>query len=104
RLIADVLGPEGLATIRPYIERVLTGERVEYEAQLKYPSIGQRWIHAIYVPTLDPDGTISGWVADVSDITELKNAEAEVVRVNADLRKSNERLARSNEDLERFAF
>jgi light-regulated signal transduction histidine kinase (bacteriophytochrome) len=40
----------------------------------------------------------------VTDITALKNAEAEVVRINADLRRSNEQLARSNEDLERFAF
>jgi PAS domain S-box-containing protein len=102
--IIDVIGPEALATIGPYIERVLAGERVEYEAQVDFAAIGQRWIRAIYVPTHDPAGAVTGWVADVADITALKNAQAEVKRINADLQKTNEQLARSNEDLERFAF
>src|SRR5207237_600458 len=104
RSIADVMGAEGFAAIRPYVERVLAGERVEYETRVNYAAIGQRWVRAVYVPTSDQSGAVNGWVADVSDITALKNAQAEVVRINADLQKSNEQLARSNQDLERFAF
>jgi PAS domain S-box-containing protein len=104
RSIADVIGPQAMAAVKPNIERVLAGERVEYEAQVNYASIGPRWIRAVYIPTYDPNGAVSGWVADVADLTALKKAEAEVVRINADLLKSNESLARSNQDLAGFAF
>jgi light-regulated signal transduction histidine kinase (bacteriophytochrome) len=77
---------------------------VDFQAQLSLPQIGRRWIRAVYVPSYDPGGAITGWVADVSDITDLREAQAEVARINADLRKSNESLARSNEDLGRFAY
>ena len=97
RSMAEVLGPEGYATVRPYVDRVLAGERTAYQAQVKYSDLGMRWVDAVYVPTFDRDGAVDGWVAHVADITDLK-------QVQADLRKSNERLARSNEDLERFAF
>jgi PAS domain S-box-containing protein len=102
--IQDVLGPAALAAILPHIQRVLAGERVEYEAEVDFSSIGLRWVRAVYVPTYHPNGAVSGWVADVADITVLKKAQAEVVRINADLQRSNERLARSNEDLAGFAF
>jgi PAS domain S-box-containing protein len=104
RHIADGIGPSAFAAIRPYIERVLAGERCEFERKVEYQSIGPRWIRAAYVPTHGRGGEVDGWVAHVSDSTALKHAEAEVVRVNADLQRTNERLARSNEDLERFAF
>jgi PAS domain S-box-containing protein len=104
RPIVDVLGAEGFAALQPFFERVLAGERVEYESAVNFSGIGNRWIRAIYVPTSDSNGEVDGWVADVSDITALKDAEAALARMNADLQKTNERLARSNEDLERFAF
>ena len=104
RPISEVLGPEGYATISPFIDRVLAGERTEYEIQVRYRTIGQRWIHATYVPTYDEQHAVNGWVAQVSDITALKEAEAELARVNTQLRESNESLAQSNDDLERFAF
>ncbi len=104
RTLQDVLGPEALAAMQPHIERVLSGERTEYEAQVNLRVIGLRWVRAAYVPTYNEIGAVTGWVADVADITVLKDAEAEVVRINADLQRSNERLARSNEDLESFAF
>ncbi len=104
RAIRDVVGPAAFAMMLPRIERVLAGERVEYEAEIPYAEIGLRWIRAAYVPTYDAGGAVSGWVADVSDITELKRAEAEVARINADLQITNKRLARSNEDLAGFAF
>jgi PAS domain S-box-containing protein len=104
RTIRDVAGPAALAAILPHIERVLTGERVEFEAEVHFAAIGPRWIRAVYVPIFDPSGAVTGWVADDSDITALKDAQAEVTRINADLQESNHRLARSNQDLAGFAF
>lgn len=97
RSMVEVLGPEGYETLRPYVDRVLAGERTAYQAPVKYSDLGVRWVDAVYVPTFDRSGAVDGWVAHVADITGMK-------QVQADLRKSNERLARSNEDLERFAF
>jgi light-regulated signal transduction histidine kinase (bacteriophytochrome) len=90
--------------MRPQIDRVLRGERVDYQAQVLLPRIGRRWIHSVCVPSYDPSGEVTGWVEDVTDITDLKEAQAEVARVNADLKQSNSNLARSNEDLARFAY
>jgi PAS domain S-box-containing protein len=75
RPILDVLGPEYYEAIRPYIERVLSGERVEYETQVNYPGVGPRWIHAVYVPTKAQDETVNGWIGVVGDVTERHEAE-----------------------------
>ncbi len=66
--IVDVIGAEALAALRPHIDRVLAGERVEYEERIEFAGLGPRWIHAIYTPTTGPDGTIDGWIATVIDV------------------------------------
>src|SRR6516164_8496051 len=75
RPILDVAGQDFYETVRPYIERVLSGERVEYETKVKYSGVGTRWIHAVYVPTQAQDQTVDGWIAVVSDVTERHEAE-----------------------------
>jgi PAS domain S-box-containing protein len=75
RPIRDVAGQDFYETVRPYIERVLSGERVEYETKVKYSGVGTRWIHAVYVPTQAQDQTVDGWIAVVSDVTERHEAE-----------------------------
>jgi two-component system cell cycle sensor histidine kinase/response regulator CckA len=92
RRIPDVLGDEYYQTIRPYIESVLSGERVEYEAQVKSHEGVNLWIHAVYVPTQGLDRKIDGWIAVVRDITEGHNAEARLRASEARL-KNAERLA-----------
>jgi len=104
RQIVDIVGDNAYRAILPNINRVLTGERVQYEAQVDYRGIGPRWIRGTYVPTHDRAGTVDGWVAEISDITALKQAQADVVSMNEELRRSNQDLARSNDDLERFAY
>src|SRR5262245_41218632 len=74
RAIADVIGTEAFEVIRPYAERVLRGERVEYEAEVPYPGRGTRFIHVVYAPWIEGDGQVTGWVGSVSDITKLKRA------------------------------
>ena len=95
--IRDVMGPDGFEAIRPHMERVLTGQKVDYTAQVPYRTTGERWIHAVYAPLSSEDHVIEGWTAVVSDITEQKLSEERVL-------KSNRELARANEDLNQFAF
>jgi PAS domain S-box-containing protein len=74
RPVADVLGKEAFETLRPYFERVLTGQKVHYEQQVNYQYAGPKWISATYTPTFDETGVANGWVAVVTDITERKRA------------------------------
>jgi PAS domain S-box-containing protein len=75
RKIVDVIGNEGYEAIRPHIEQVLSGKKEEYEELVNFHGLGSRWIHAVYVPTKDSAGSVNGWVAVVTDITERKQME-----------------------------
>jgi two-component system CheB/CheR fusion protein len=74
--IAEIIGEDGVRELRPYVERLLAGERVEYERLARFPRLGQRWIHSVAEPTYDPAGVPNGWVAVISDIHERKESEA----------------------------
>jgi PAS domain S-box-containing protein len=73
--IVDVIGEDGMVAIRPYVETVLAGKRVEYEDKVTFNKIGTRWIHAEYSPTFDASGAVDGWVACVLDVTDRKRAQ-----------------------------
>jgi PAS domain S-box-containing protein len=76
RPIVEVMGEDGLRELRPHVERLLAGERVERERLAHYPGLGQRWVHSVAEPTYDESGVPNGWVAVVSDIHDRKEAEA----------------------------
>jgi PAS domain-containing protein len=62
--IADVICDEGMRSLRPYVDAVLSGERVEYEERITFKKIGERWIHAEYAPTSVPrERSTGGWRA-----------------------------------------
>src|SRR5678815_4693532 len=71
RSIVDVIGQEAFETIRPRIERVLSGERTEYEDEL--PIGGERKsMHGVYTPDRDASGAAVSYVASVMDISGRK--------------------------------
>jgi PAS domain S-box-containing protein len=83
--VAEVMGEEAFETARPFLERALRGERVECEVELAWKASGPKWTHFVYTPCRERDGSISGWVGSVTDVTERKRAEMA-------LRELNERL------------
>jgi PAS domain S-box-containing protein len=85
--IVDVIGPEAFAQLRPHFEQVLSGKVVRYEEQVKFQSIGLRWINVVYTPTRDAQGMPDGWVAVVLDVTQRQ-------RMEQALRESEQRFAR----------
>jgi PAS domain S-box-containing protein len=85
RPIIDVLGTRAFEVIRPYIERVLRGERVEFEEEIPISAGGPRFFHVVDVPWFDNEGQVTGWITSLSEITDLK-------RTTKALRESEERL------------
>jgi PAS domain S-box-containing protein len=83
--IIDIMGPEGFETIRPYVETVLRGQRVEYEAEVHFSNVGPRQLHVIYVPERDEQSRVVGWIASITDITEHKKATEERDRLEKQL-------------------
>lgn len=73
--IAAVLGRQAYATIRPHIERALTGQTVTYEDTVPCQQGGKRVVRATYVPDRDDAGPVHGFFALVSDITEHRRME-----------------------------
>ena len=86
RPIVEVMGEAAFIAIRPYIERVLAGERVEYESVIPFHKGAESsYFRVVYVPDRDPGGSVIGWIACVSDITSSKQAEARLAERNAQL-------------------
>ena len=76
----ELIGENGVATLRPYIERVLKGEAVNFECNLEYPNIGTRRLLVAYRPELGPKGKAVGWIASLLDVTEQRRVEAAMSR------------------------
>ena len=53
RRVDEFLGPELTKEIEPYINRVLAGERVEYEMTYSFPATGNQRMQCTYVPERD---------------------------------------------------
>src|SRR4051812_46575368 len=75
RSLVEMLGEEAYASIEPYVEDVLRGERVEYETQVPYHGFGPRYVWAAYEPEFDDSGRVTGFVAAIIDITARKQTE-----------------------------
>jgi PAS domain S-box-containing protein len=80
--VSTIIGKEAYAAVREYIKRVIKGESVEFDAEVPYPVIGNRYVHVSYAPEFDANGDVAGYVAAVTDITEHRKAEEEVRQAN----------------------
>jgi PAS domain S-box-containing protein len=83
RTIAEVLGEEAFKAIKPHGERALRGEAVEFEALLTYQGLGERYVHARYVPETDAAGVTRSFLAAITDVTEKRHADL-LLRQQAD--------------------
>jgi len=73
--MAELLGEEVHAAVRPAYERALAGERVELELLAPYRHGGTRWVNAVYTPDVDDAGAVRGVFVLVTDVSERKRAE-----------------------------
>ena len=76
--LRELLGPKLYALNLPHIEAALRGERQEFERELPDPAGGPpRHSLGTYVPHVE-DGEVRGFAVHVTEITQLRNALAEV--------------------------
>ena len=90
RHIREVLGEAVYAAITPHVRAALAGRRVTFDSGLAYGDGKLRYVRATYVPDIGDDGRVRGFVAHVSDISDLKRAEME----REQLRRHADELAR----------
>ncbi len=74
--LREVLGKTAYDEIRPYVEQVLAGQPVTFERTLLYRDGGSRYVSATYVPRLNNQGAVEGFVALINDYSDRRQAEA----------------------------
>ena len=79
--VMDLMGADGFETIRPHLEAVLRGERIEYEAEVNVAHLGPRQYHMIYVPERNEQNEVIGYVASIIDVTERNRATEDKERL-----------------------
>src|SRR5437016_10564611 len=54
--IIEIVGKKAFKTILPYAEKVLQGDRIEYETEVSYRGARPRSMHCVYTPDRDRHG------------------------------------------------
>jgi diguanylate cyclase (GGDEF)-like protein/PAS domain S-box-containing protein len=81
RTMREVRGEAYYALISEYTAAALRGERVSFEFEAEVVDGSRRCFRAEFIPDVDPAGDIVGFYAMGVDITAIKEAERELVRL-----------------------
>jgi signal transduction histidine kinase len=98
------LGAENYSQIGKYIHKALSGIPAEFETvvtdkwDIKHNAIVN------YIPDFSEDGKVLGFFSLVMDITELKNSQEELKKINIELNFKNIELTAINNDLDNFIY
>jgi PAS domain S-box-containing protein len=77
RSVAEVFGDEPAGRMQPHIQRVLSGEEVEFEMGTTEGG-RQRTLQIACVPHLAPDGAVLGFYMLANDVSALKRAQEDL--------------------------
>ncbi len=80
RRISDVVGEVTYDIVKENIAKALSGERLAFETSIPIKNAASRHVQATYVPHLSDDGGVKGVFVLVTDITERKRLEDELLR------------------------
>lgn len=75
RSIKDALGKSAYDKVKPHVDRALAGSIDTYESWIPYRDGGRKFVSANYIPHIDANGNVLGYIALVTDLTERKNHE-----------------------------
>lgn len=83
RTLREFVGEYAYSTIDKYIERVICGETVYYESEIPYRLGGRRYISGTLVPDFDAQSQVRGYYALITDITDRKQAEMQLLQTRS---------------------
>jgi len=89
--IAEILGSQAYASLKPHIDAVLRGEHIEFDLTIAEPIRGERVMHYWYAPEFDAEMNVSGWVAAIADVTERQQIEDALRASEEKLREADRR-------------
>ncbi|MBU4433633.1 MAG: PAS domain-containing protein [Alphaproteobacteria bacterium] len=78
RPMAQVLGDAAFARIKPFIDRVLTGELVIYRGEMAQDLAGFRHVEARFTPDAAADGAVRGFYLTVQEIPARQASDPEL--------------------------
>jgi len=73
--LGEILGERVVKELRPYMEQVMAGEHVTFEATIPHRSGGSRIVHGSYAPHFSESGRVEGFIALITDVTQQKRSE-----------------------------
>lgn len=93
KTVAEIYGEEEEAILRPFGDRALNGETVEWEGWVQFPGSTRRYVQRTYKPHREDAGRVAGYFVLVRDITEHRQAETEQQRLSQLLRDAIESIS-----------
>jgi len=78
RRIGEARGSELWARHRPYYERAIAGEAVDFTRLVELPGRGVRWMRTSYVPDFDAEGRVVGVYSILVDVHDLKTRQQQL--------------------------
>lgn len=77
--VSDVLGQDKFENVaQPAIDQALQGEVIRHRKWLDFEDGKRRFVQVTYTPYVELDGSITGIVIDLSDLTEIKEIELDL--------------------------
>ncbi|MBD2113545.1 MULTISPECIES: PAS domain S-box protein [Cyanophyceae] len=78
--IREVVGDAAYEDVRPYVEQVLTGQQVTFERSIRFKDGNLRYLSATYVPRINDQGVVEGFVALINDLSDRRQAEEALIQ------------------------